>query len=71
MSRSRRKTPIVPICTSSPKKWKKGYNKSMRQKKGEENPRKNEYSDEYTGPRDGKRRIGGETDEWAIRALRK
>ena len=43
----------------------------MRQKKGEEHPRKNEYSDEYTGPRDGKRWIGGETDEWAIRALRK
>lgn len=56
MSRSRRKTPIFPVCRpTGVKQWKKEYNRLMRRVPVDaEPPKKNEHGDEWMGPRDGK-----------------
>lgn len=66
MSRSRRKTPIIPVCSASSsqmKKWKKIYNKLMRRVSVEaEPPKKIEHSDVWNSPKDGKMWAGKHCD---------
>lgn len=67
MSRSRKKTPILPIaCVSrgGVKRWKKMYNRTMRRCKDEEHPRKDEYADEWLGPCDGKKYYKNPDPKW-------
>lgn len=66
MSRSRKKTPIIPITTAKTEKfWKTKANRKMRRcPKDAEPPKKNEYSDIWSFPKDGKMYCREAEDKW-------
>lgn len=66
MSRSRKKTPILSFsCAKTEKFWKTNANRKMRRCPVDaEPPKKNEYSDVWTFPKDGKSYYKVVEDKW-------